>query len=152
MSTVEKSKSGAVVFECVSPILRVANLEASAAYYVDVLGFKVDWMEPGIMVSVSRGGKGLLLCEGDQGNPGGWVWIGVSDADQLFQEYTAAGAKIRQPPTNYPWACEMQVLDPDGNVLRMGSESKPDQPIGTWRDMAGQVWAKLENGKWQKAG
>jgi uncharacterized glyoxalase superfamily protein PhnB len=151
MSMVEESKRSAVVFECVSPILRVANLEARLAYYVDILGFKVNWLDPGIMASVSRGRGSLMLCEGDQGHPGGWVWIGVSDADQLFQEYTASRATIRQPPTNYPWACEMQVLDPDGNVLRMGSESKPDQPFGTWRDMSGQVWSKSENGKWQKA-
>jgi hypothetical protein len=28
------------------------------------------------------------------------------------------------PPTNFPWALEMQVKDPDGNVLRIGSEPK----------------------------
>lgn len=149
MSTTEESKGSAIEFECVSPILRVENLQASLAYYVDILGFKVDWQEPGIMASVSRGRGGVMLCEGDQGHPGGWVWIGVSDADQLFAEYSAMGAKVRQPPTNFPWACEMQVLDPDGNVLRMGSDSKRE-PFGTWRDMTGQVWAKSESGGWQK--
>jgi hypothetical protein len=28
------------------------------------------------------------------------------------------------PPTNFPWALEMHVEDPDGNVLRLGSEPK----------------------------
>jgi hypothetical protein len=29
-------------------------------------------------------------------------------------------------PTKYPWALEMQLEDPDGNVLRIGSERKPE--------------------------
>ena len=34
----------------------------------------------------------------------------------------------------------MQVEDLDGNVLRMGSESKKAEPIGEWLDMYGKVW------------
>ncbi len=37
---------------------------------------------------------------------------------------TRRGVGIRLPPTNYSWALEMQVEDPDGNVLRLGSEPK----------------------------
>ena len=79
-------------FEGVSPILRVRSLADSIAYYVDVLGFKVDWQNPGIMASVSRA-CGIFLCEGDQGHPGGWVWIGVGDAGALFDEYRARGGQ-----------------------------------------------------------
>lgn len=32
------------------------------------------------------------------------------------------GVPVRMPPTNYPWALEMHLEDPDGNVLRLGSE------------------------------
>ena len=28
------------------------------------------------------------------------------------------------PPTTFPWALEMQIEDPDGNVLRIGSDPK----------------------------
>jgi len=34
------------------------------------------------------------------------------------------GVSIRLEPTNYLWALEMHVEDPDGNVLRFGSEPK----------------------------
>jgi predicted enzyme related to lactoylglutathione lyase len=34
----------------------------------------------------------------------------------------ARGVKILLEPTNFPWALEFQVEDPDGNVLRFGSE------------------------------
>jgi catechol 2,3-dioxygenase-like lactoylglutathione lyase family enzyme len=122
----------ATAFECVIPILRVLRLSASVDYYVGVLGFKVDWHQAGAMASVSRDGHALMLCEGGQGNPGTWVWIGVDDAAALFDEYTAKGATIRRTPTNYPWAYEMHVEDPDGHILRFGSEPRSDRPFAAW--------------------
>ena len=100
--------------------------------------------------SVSRGGCRIMLCEGDQGHPGTWVWIGVGDADQLFAEYKAKGAKIRHPPTNYEWAYEMQAEDPDGNILRLGSDPKECEPIGPWVDMHGTRWERLPDGAWKR--
>lgn len=40
-----KPANAAVSVECVIPILNVKNIPASVRYYVDVLGFKVDWGE-----------------------------------------------------------------------------------------------------------
>ena len=81
-----------------------------------------------------------------QGNPGTWVWIGVGDAELLFDEYRRKGAKIRHPPTNYQWAYEMQIEDLDGNVLRFGSDPKEDQPLGEWFDMYGRSWTRSHDG------
>lgn len=130
-----------VEFEVVSPILRVANLAASLTYYVDVLGFTVDWQHPAMIAAISRDRCTIFLCEGDQGHPGTWVWIGVSDVDALHSDYQQLGAIIRLPPTNYPWALEMHVEDPDGNVLRFGSDARENEPFGEWVDMRGQRWA-----------
>ena len=118
-------------------------MHASARYYVDALGFKIDWDGPGF-TSVSRGRCHIFLCEEGQGHPGAWTWIGVSDAGSLAMEYCESGAKIRHPPTNYPWAYEMQVEDPDGNVLRFGSDPKKDEPFGSFLDMHGRLWPTLE--------
>jgi catechol 2,3-dioxygenase-like lactoylglutathione lyase family enzyme len=142
--------SKAVEFEGANPILRVKDLSASTEYYVAKLGFKIAWQTP-IFASVSRGKCHLFLSEGDQGNPGSWVWIGVEDADHLFKEYTANGVKVRNPPTNYSWAYEMQVEDLDGNVLRLGSDQKNDQPIGEWLDMRGDLWSMSSTGEWTRA-
>ena len=150
MSGNDQPKPVANVFECVNPIFPVENLKVSLDYYVGILGFKVNWQEPGIMASVSRGSGCIMLCEGDQGHPGTWVWIGVEDAEALFQEYSAKGAKVRNPPTNYPWAYEMQVEDPDGNVLRLGSDTKEGGPFGPWLDMRGVRWAKSPDGGWTR--
>ena len=73
----------------------------------------------------------------DQGHPGSWVWIDGFDAEKVHEEFRASGAKIRNPPANYPWALEMQVEDRDGNVHRIGSDPRPGEPIGDWLDING---------------
>ena len=40
----------------------------------------------------------------------------------------------------------MQVEDPDGNILRIGSDSKPGQPMGLWLDMYGHTWIQDAEG------
>ncbi len=114
------------------PILRVRHLQASLHHYQKILRFSLDWRHLDIMASVSRDGASIMLCEGDQGNPHTWVWIGVGDAGALHQEYARTGATIRLPPTNYSWAYEMHVEDPDGHVLRLGSEPRSNEPFSDW--------------------
>jgi catechol 2,3-dioxygenase-like lactoylglutathione lyase family enzyme len=137
-----------VTFGGINPILRVANLPASLAYYVDVLGFSVQWNYRGVIASVGRGKTSIFLCEGDQGHPGGWVWIGVDDVERLHEELVAKGARIRQAPTNFEWALEIQIEDLDGNVLRVGSDPKIGVPLGPWLDMHGRKWTAKDGGGW----
>jgi catechol 2,3-dioxygenase-like lactoylglutathione lyase family enzyme len=133
-------------FGSAAPIFNVQSLEASLAYYVDRLGFKIDWQHPALFASVSRDRCTIFLCEGDQGHAGTWVWIGVDDAERMHEEYRRNGAMIRHKPTNYDWAFEMQVEDPDGNVLRMGSEPREGEPIGEWLDMHRRRWVRTPEG------
>ncbi len=137
-------------FHPATPIFRVGSLDASVAYYVDVLGFRVDWGDR-FFSSVTRGRCTLFLSEGDQGHPGGWVWIGVGDAAALHEELLAKGARVRHPPTNYAWALEMQVEDLDGNVLRFGSDPVEGRPFGEWLDAKGVRWAPVDGGGWRQA-
>jgi catechol 2,3-dioxygenase-like lactoylglutathione lyase family enzyme len=143
----EQTGSARIRFEGVTPILRVAKLTASIDYYVRVLGFELRWKSP-IFACVARDRCHLFLSEGDQGHPGTWVWIGVADAPALCEQYRLAGAKVRHQPTNYDWACEMQVEDLDGNVLRIGSEPDENEPVGEWLDMDGLRWRKATDGGW----
>jgi len=121
------------VIENVTPILRVRDVEASRRYYVETLGFALEW-DADSMIAVSRDRKSIMLCEGAQGQPGTWLWIGVEDADAFFAEFSAKGAHIRSPPQNFGWAYEFQVEDPDGHVLRFGAEPKPGPTNGIFRD------------------
>lgn len=134
-----------------TPILRVANLDASVDYYVERLGFQIQWRSDPL-ASVRRDGASLMLCEGDQGNAGTWVWIAASDVDELYAELRARGAQLRHAPTNYPWGSrECQVTDPDRHVLRFGSESRPGEPIGEWLDGHDRRWLPQPDGGWRAA-
>lgn len=111
-----------VRFENSQPILRVENMQAALRFYVDVLGFENAAWGTEDFTSISRDRAAIYLCRGDQGRGGAWVWIGVEDAQKVHAELTARGVTIREGPTNYPWALEFRVEDPDGNVIRFGSE------------------------------
>jgi catechol 2,3-dioxygenase-like lactoylglutathione lyase family enzyme len=121
-------------FEHAEPILRVENMTASVRYYVDILGFQNAAWGTDDFSFVSRDGAGIYLCRGGQGSPGTWAWVGVEDVKVLYDEYRAAGARIRGTPRNYPWALEIHVEDPDGHVLRFGSEPLRDRPFDSWAD------------------
>ncbi len=73
---------------------------------------------------MTRDGASIYLSQGGQGQPGTWVWLGVEDVEALYNEYREQGAEILEPPQNHPWACEMKITDPDGHVLRFGSDPK----------------------------
>jgi catechol 2,3-dioxygenase-like lactoylglutathione lyase family enzyme len=144
----EQGSCGATRFGGVNPIFRVQNLDASVKYYVDALGFQLKWRVDGF-ADVSRDRVSIFLCEGDQGHFGTWVWIGVGNVEVLLKELQAKGARVRNPPQNYDWAYEMQIEDLDGNVLRIGSDTRKDKPAGKWRDMNGRVWEPRGDGRWE---
>ncbi|MEA2693963.1 MAG: hypothetical protein QOJ16_3350 [Acidobacteriota bacterium] len=135
----------------ITPILRVTDLEASVAYYVERLGFSIQWRADPV-ASVGRDGAALMLCAGDQGQAGAWVWGSTSDVDALYAEFQRRGARLRHPPTNYPWGSrECQVSDPDGHVLRFGADLLPGEPMGEWLDGDGLRWLPVPDGGWRLA-
>lgn len=155
MSPVEEPHREIVEVERATPILRVTDMKASIEYYTHVLGSRLNWCDEdgSSFASVTRGECNLFLSVGDQGHPGGWVWVGVSDADALHRELVASAARVRHQPTNDPWgAREVHVEDLDGNVPRFGSEHKPGEPLGDWLDMRGVLWKRLPDGGWARAG
>ena len=116
--------------ENITPILYVGDMAKSLAFYVDILGFKnADWGNDNF-TSINRGNMGLYLCKGGQGISGTWIWIGFDgDIFQLYQLLLTNGVKIKLPPTNYSWAYEFQVYDPDGHVLRFGTDPNDEEPF-----------------------
>jgi predicted enzyme related to lactoylglutathione lyase len=109
------------------PILSVTDRGRSVAFYEKALGFRKTWGSN--FACVQRDGWSIYLAEGDQGQPGSWVWVGVEDLDGIYDQATDAGAKIVMEPTNFSWAREVRVADPDGNVLRLGGEPRADEPF-----------------------
>lgn len=116
--------------QTVIPQLRIARATRSLPFYVQGLGFKVDWehrFEPGfpLFLQLSRAGQTIFLTEhtGDC-EPGGAVYFIVPDVDDCFRRFDDNDVEILQPPQDTPWGTrEMIVVDPDGNRLRFATDS-----------------------------
>ncbi|MGP8304493.1 VOC family protein [Streptomyces inhibens] len=104
------------------PILRVEDAAAAVRWY-ERLGFAKQWeyrFEPGlpVFVEVARGGVRLFLSEhtGDA-RPDPLVYLPVRDVDGIASEF---GVQVKDAP----WAREIELRDPDGNRLRIGTPTK----------------------------
>ncbi|HAA76593.1 TPA: hypothetical protein DCE37_15885 [Candidatus Latescibacteria bacterium] len=96
--------------ESISPILSVADMQRSLEYYVDLLGFENAEWGSDTFTGVSRDGCSILLRQDN--DPARAVHDGLKPK----------GVKIVMGPTDKGYALEITIQDPDGNVLRIGSE------------------------------
>lgn len=119
-----------VSFEKVVPIIRMFEVEKAKAFYVGLLGFRVDWehrFEPGfpLYMQISRGDVRLHLSEhhGD-GTPGAVVWINITGLDALHAELRARGSHAGIEPGPAPGMRVLQVWDPFGGRIRF-AETRP---------------------------
>ena len=103
------------------PVLAVRDLDRSIAFFKDVLGFEVEW-NAGSICSVARDSCSIMLQQQGETHQG-TVWVGL-DGDALFSRIQASDARILQPPSRKPWAYEMKIADPDGNVIWLGADPK----------------------------
>jgi len=132
------------------PVFRVKDVDASVAYYVQALGFKLQWQASDSSACVKRGDCSIMLTDDNQSQPRMWIWIGLEDVRALHDQYVKSGAKIRNPPNNFEWALEMQVEDLDGNVLRIGSDPEEEKPLGIFLDANGVGWKHLGNARYER--
>ena len=114
----------ALPIQRVIPALRITNYPRSKTFYVDQLGFHVEWehrFEPNfpVFLSVARDGMRIFLTEhrGDC-QVGGLVHFVIEDVDAYFGEFTARGVKSTESPNNDLGFRNMTITDPDGNQLR----------------------------------
>ncbi|MEU7305209.1 glyoxalase superfamily protein [Streptomyces sp. NPDC007206] len=108
------------------PVLRVMSVAQVLPFYLDYLGFTLDWehrFAPGLplYVQVSRSAAVLHLSEhhGD-GSPHGVAWFPVRDVSALHEELLARPNAPMRPGIDLdaPGGPTMQVTDPNGNILR----------------------------------
>ncbi len=106
------------------PILRTLPGTETGRFYVDFLGFAVDWEHRfgegmPLYQQVSRAGCVLHLSEhhGDAA-PGSAVRIQVANVGQLQRELAASSVyPLRIGVVAQPWGDDLTVPDPFGNSL-----------------------------------
>jgi hypothetical protein len=107
------------------PILPSLNLDETAGFYAR-LGFVEDsrWPDEYLIVSRDDGEIHFWAC-GDPAVPKvSSCYVYVEDAAALYAEYLAEAIERMKPPeqTDYD-ILEFSVIDPHGNLIRIGSES-----------------------------
>lgn len=120
--------------QTVIPQLRITDAAMSLHFYVDGLGFSIDWehrFEPGfpVFMQLSRNGQTIFLTEhtGDC-QAGGAVYFIVESADQCWSQFEARGVQPTNRLASTPWGTrEFLVTDPDGNRLRFASNIEGQQ-------------------------
>ena len=115
--------------QSVIPQLRITDADTSLRFYVDGLGFTVDWEHrfgPGypLFVQLTRQDQTIFLTQhaGDC-QVGGAVYFKVASADACWAAFAACGNHATNPLACTPWGTREFVLtDPDGNRLRFASD------------------------------
>lgn len=114
------------------PVLNVASIDRSLAFYRDQLGFQGHgvWGDPPAFTIVQRGNVTIALDTHGGGRPagGGWTaYLYVSDADALADELRSKGVALASEPEDKPWNCrEFEVRDPDGHLIGFGQDLVPE--------------------------
>jgi catechol 2,3-dioxygenase-like lactoylglutathione lyase family enzyme len=112
------------------PILRIFDVAKAREFYLDFLGFALDWehrFEPELPVymQVSRGGLVLHLSE-HHGDccPGSTVFVRMQGIEELHRELGDKRYGYNRPGLEMaPWKARcMEVVDPFGNRLRFSED------------------------------
>ena len=114
------------------PILRIFSVDKAKEFYLDFLGFTVDWEhrfadDLPLYAQVSRSELTLHLSEhhGDA-SPGSTVFVTVAAIDELHLELTGKNYGYARPGIeDAPWGARtLTVADPFGNRLRFSEPNK----------------------------
>ncbi len=121
-------------------VLEVADVEATAAWYCDVLGFTLDFvdMARGGHARVSIGGgagrstqrmrfTGYRRRHGTEPVVAGYTYIHCLEIDGLYAEYRSRGVTMRpgyeNGPITKPWQLrEFEIEDCNGHILLFAQE------------------------------
>ncbi|HEV7132843.1 MAG TPA: glyoxalase superfamily protein [Gaiellaceae bacterium] len=106
------------------PILRMYDVDATKRFYVDYLGFRLDWQEGDgdrpVYMRVSRGPVALdLSSHAGDGTPGTAIVVQVDDVAALHSELHSKNYPFMNPGID-PRGIgrEVVVIDPASNQVR----------------------------------
>ena len=114
-----------VVLTGMQPVLAVDDLSADVRYYVNQLGFSLDWTwgEPPVRAGLVRDGFELQLVSDRRFAPScpSRIYFLVRDVDAYYTECVERGVEIDLPLEDRSFGMrDFRVVDPSGNVLAFG--------------------------------
>lgn len=126
-------------FHSIIPILRIFDIEKANEFYVDYLGFSVEWVHhfegqtPAYM-QITRDGMTLHLTE-HHGDccPGSSVFVMMEDIQTFYLEIKEKNYGYLNPAleTTFYETMSFEVTDPFGNRIRFNQRIKrtADDPL-----------------------
>ena len=126
------------------PHLPVSDVQRSATYFQEAMGFRMAWQTNDMQLTALASGaiELVLLVPWDREEPPPVqsAYIYVDDPDALCAEYQQAGATITEPVASRPNGMrDFVVSDPDGHLFTLGRGE--DQAL---RDAAGYYGLERE--------
>ena len=113
------------------PTLGVPDIDDACTFYVERLGFTLDWAwgEPPDHVSLTLGEVEIHLTSGAQAPPGQFsLYIVVDDVDALYQQCIESRVETGGEPEDKPWdRREFSAVDLNGHRFVFGSEIEYDE-------------------------
>jgi len=102
------------------PVLASLDLDESATFYTDRLGFGIRLRAEGYLI-VARDGCELHFWHcGERHVAENTSCYVRGDTRALYADFTARGLAV-EPPAERPWGMrELYVIDPHGNLLKFG--------------------------------
>jgi len=120
-----------IQFQHTVPIFRIFSLKKAREFYLDFLGFKVDWehrFEPDapVFMQISRDGLAINLSEhhGD-GTPGSIAYVYMTGVRELHRELNEKKYRHNRPGLlEQEWGMtELSVTDPFNNRITFGERN-----------------------------
>ena len=109
-----------------APVLHVADVEATATFYRDVLGFTWDFGDSAYAV-VWRDNAAVHFVRGEGSPTGVHLFLWVKDVDAYFKEVAARGDFVSAAPANQPYGLrEFAVRDINGIGIVFGQDIDND--------------------------
>ena len=103
-------------------VLRVSDIEATAGYYRDVLGFQWDFGNEDYSV-VWRDNSAIHLAQGEGTLAGVSLFQWVIDVDAVYSEVVERGAEVVVEIADRPYAIrDFTVRDPNGVDIVFGQD------------------------------
>lgn len=126
----------AVDLRSFSFVLAVPDLERSASYFRDALGFRLEWPEGSDWQLASRDSVRIMmghcpdaLAPSATGDHSYFAYLNTTDANALDEEFLSRGAIILHPPADKPHGMrEFLVATPDGHRMMIGQDLSVTKP------------------------